>query len=80
MAIESASGIPGVGAGLLHYSTRVSMTGRRAEDERELGLFQTLHERLEPIGESVMAAPVGSDTSATNRSSADHGARLWSEQ
>lgn len=59
MGILVASTLAAVaGAALLHHATRGNSNERRSDDESEHGLFEVLQSRLEPIGESVMAAPV----------------------
>ncbi|MDW3176461.1 MAG: Na+/H+ antiporter NhaA [Acidimicrobiia bacterium] len=58
MGILVASTLAAVlGAGLLHHSTRENARSRRADDDEGSGLFEVLQNRLEPIAESVMAAP-----------------------
>jgi NhaA family Na+:H+ antiporter len=58
MGILVASTIAAIaGAALLHRATRDNSNDRRVDDEAERGLFEVLQNRLEPIAESVMAAP-----------------------
>ena len=46
-----------LGAAMLHRATREAPPSPREDDDSEQGLFDVLHERLESIAESVMAAP-----------------------
>lgn len=63
MGILVASTIAAIaGAALLHRATRDNSTNRRVDDETEHGLFEVLQNRLEPIAESVMAAPESEKT------------------
>lgn len=58
MGILVASTVAAVGgAALLHQATHNIDQHRRSDDEPGHGLFEVLHERLEPIAESVLAAP-----------------------
>ena len=53
-----------VGATMLHRATREAPLSRPEDDDSEQGLFEVLHDRLEPIAESVMAAPGASGDQA----------------
>jgi NhaA family Na+:H+ antiporter len=65
MGILVASTLAAIlGAAMLHRASREAPQNRRADDKSDQGLFEVLHERLEPIAESVMAAPKGSGEKA----------------